>query len=134
MRYETKWTAEAIKDFRIRYTLSQGNLALLLRTQQQRVGEWEKGLYQMRRRFSEAMTALESDLHRIKNRCKGQKSFIARIKQRFGVELKEQRCKKLSRDGRKKKQILYSSQPSPTSSTEKSAAPPASPLSPTSEE
>lgn len=92
MRYETRWTPRLIQDLRAKHNLTQGNLARLLGTAQQRVAEWEKGIHSPRRSFSEAMTLLEDRLDEIQKTTKNRGHFLKTLTKKTGVRL-EGRCK-----------------------------------------
>lgn len=97
MKFQTTWTAEKIKQMRAQYSLSQHSLALLLRTPQQRISEWESGRHTMRRLYSEALTSLDEKLMKIQNRTRTTKGFHEQIAEVFGVQLEKKRCSSLSK-------------------------------------
>ena len=65
--YYSHWTADRIKEFRMKYLLSQAKLARLLEIPQQRVSEWECGIHGMKRLSSKFMDQLEQKIRPIRN-------------------------------------------------------------------
>ncbi len=79
IRYITHWTPEKILEFRVKYHLSQINLAMLLGTAQQRVCEWETGKHAMKRPYSTLLDALDGRLSTFHIAAKGIRTMFRKF-------------------------------------------------------
>lgn len=73
------WTAEEIREFRVRYNMSQAALSFFLGCKrQQTISEWELGLYKPQRSYNILLNFLKRDFEKLMYVCRGNEEIFHR--------------------------------------------------------